>query len=310
LSRKKKLVAGINYASFFDSNLFLIDSGLILFFNKPHSFTGEDIIELHAHGNDLILDSLVFRCVGLGARLAYNGEFSFRAFLNNKIDLIQAESINSLIKSNSLNSNKLIFKSLSGKFSDVIKVIISDLSKLKLYLDATIEFPDHLSFSFNDFYSSFLVSYNNYLSIFDKVVSDDFLCESLNVVIFGNVNVGKSSLFNFLLKTDRAIVSDIPGTTRDFIESNLCLKGFNFRLIDTAGFNPFTEDFIEKISIERTLNQIRKANILICVVDVLHEYDFLNSFNLNKLLLMAESKMKLILLRNKIDRQVSKDRSK
>lgn len=301
LSGKKKIVVGINYASFFDANFFLIDSGLILFFNKPHSFTGEDLIEIHAHGNDLILESLVFRCIDLGARLAYNGEFSFRAFLNNKIDLIQAESINSLIKSNSLNSNKLIFKSLSGKFSDFIKVVISDLGKLKLDLDAAIEFPDHITFSFNDFYCSFLASYNNYLSIFDKVVSDDFLFESLNVVILGNVNVGKSSLFNFLLKTDRAIVSNVPGTTRDFIESNLCLNGFNFRLIDTAGFNPLTEDFIEKISIERTLTQIRKANILICVVDVLHEYDFLNNFNLNKLLLMAESKIKLILLRNKID---------
>lgn len=301
LSRKKKLVVGINYVSFFDVNSFLIDSGLILFFKKPHSFTGEDIIEIHAHGNDLILESLVFRCVDLGARLAYNGEFSFRAFLNNKIDLIQAESINSLIKSNSLNSNKLIFKSLSGKFSDFINDVIFDLSKLKMSLDAAIEFPDHVSFSFDEFYSSFLSIYNNYLTIFNKVVSDDFLFESLNVVILGNVNVGKSSLFNFLLKTDRAIVSNVPGTTRDFIESNLCLNGFNFRLIDTAGFNSLTEDFVEKVSIERTLIQIKKANILICVVDVLHEYDFLNNFNLNKLLLMTESKMKLILLRNKID---------
>lgn len=298
---KKKINVGINYASFFCSNSLLIDKGLILFFKKPNSFTGDDVIELHAHGNDLILESLIFRCIELGARLAYNGEFSFRAFLNNKIDLIQAESINSLIKSNSLNSNKLIFKSLSGKFSNNIKEIILDLNKIKMELDASIEFPDSISFSFDNFYSLFLSINDKYSSIFNNIVSDDFLFETLNVAILGNVNVGKSSLFNFLLKSNRAIVSDIPGTTRDFIEGVLNIDGFSFRLIDTAGFNSFTEDFIEKISIERTFAQAKIANILIFVVDSLEKSIFFDDVNFKKILLMSENKIKFILLRNKID---------
>lgn len=298
---KKNIVNGINYVSFLNSNSLLIDKGLILFFEKPNSFTGDNVIELHAHGNDLILESLVFRCIELGARLAYNGEFSFRAFLNNKIDLIQAESINSLIKSNSLNSNKLIFKSLSGKFSNIIKEIILDLNKLRMELEASIEFPDSIDFSFSKFYSTFLSINDKYLSVFGNIIPDDFLFETLNVVIVGNVNVGKSSLFNFLLKSNRAIVSDLPGTTRDFIECNFNIDGFSFNLIDTAGFNSFTQDFIEKISIERTFAQVKIANVLVFVVDNFEQSSFLNDINLKKILSMSENKIKFILLRNKID---------
>lgn len=301
LSKKKKIIIGINYASFFDLNSFLIDKGLLLFFKKPNSFTGEDLIEFHAHGNDLILNSLVFRCIELGARLAYNGEFSFRAFLNNKLDLIQAESINSLIKSSSLNSNKLIFKSLSGKFSDSINNIILDLHKLKLNLDASIEFPDGISFSFDEFYSSFFSIYSNYITLFDNIISDDFLFDSLNLVIFGNVNVGKSSLFNALLKSNRAIVSDIPGTTRDFIESSFIFNGFSFKIIDTAGFNSSSNDFIEKLSIERTFSQAQKAHILLFVVNSLDGSNFLNDLNFKKLINTCKNRIKLIILKNKID---------
>lgn len=298
---KKKIKKGINYASFFNDSCTLIDKGLILFFKKPTSFTGEDVIEIHAHGNDLILHALVFRSIQLGARLAYNGEFSFRSFLNNKIDLIQAESINSIIKSNSLNSNTFIFKSLFGKFSDFINQVILDLNKLKLELEAAIEFPDHINFSFDYFYSSFLWCYNKYVSFFKDVVLDDFLFEHLNVAILGKVNVGKSSLFNLLLKSNRAIVSDIPGTTRDFIESNLFLGNFKFNLIDTAGFNSFTNDFLEKISIERTFAQSKIAHVLIFVVDA-SEYDnFLDDDNFKKILTFSENKLKLIVLKNKID---------
>ncbi len=301
LIKKKRINVGINYASFFDSNSLLIDKGILLFFKKPNSFTGDDLIEFHAHGNDLILNSLVFRCIELGARLAYNGEFSFRAFLNNKFDLIQAESINSLIKSSSLNSNKLIFKSLSGKFSDSINNIILDLNKLKLNLDASIEFPDSVSFSFDEFYSAFFAIYNNYISLLDNIISDDFLFESLNLVIIGNVNVGKSSLFNTLLKSNRAIVSDMPGTTRDFIESNFIFNGLNFKIVDTAGFNSSSTDFIERISIEQTFIQAKKANVLLFVVDSFNDSDFLNDLNFKKLINICKNKIKLIILKNKID---------
>jgi tRNA modification GTPase len=301
LSKKKCIKKGVNYASFFDFDSGLIDKGLILFFKKPKSFTGEDVVEFHVHGSDIILNALVFRCVELGARTAYNGEFSFRAFLNNKFDLVQVEAVNSLIKSNSLNSNKFIFKSLFGKFSDSINEIILELNNLKLELEASIEFPDNVNFSFDKFYSAFFLIHNKYMNIFNSVISDECFFNSLNVVIFGNVNVGKSSLFNFLLKSNRAIVSELPGTTRDFIESNFILNGFKFNLIDTAGFNSLSKDFLETVSIERTFSQVKIANVLVFVVDVIDNSNFLEDENFKKALVLSKNKLKLIVLKNKID---------
>lgn len=298
---KKKVLKKINYVSFFCKNNFLIDKGLALIFKCPKSYTGEDVVELHVHGNDLILDSIVLRSIELGARLAYNGEFSFRAYLNNKIDLIQAESINAIIKSGSLYSNKFIFKSLFGEFSNKIKIVLYKLKELKLELEAAIEFPEHIVFDFDKFFFEINSIYSYYCDFFDYICLDNLSLEYLNIVILGNVNVGKSSLFNFLLNTDRAIVSEHPGTTRDFIDSLFFIKGLKFKLIDTAGFNSFTTDFLEKISIERSLLQAKNANILIIVVDVREEFDLLTSSIYKYILDNCANRFKLILVRNKID---------
>lgn len=298
---RKNIKIGINYASFFCKDKFLIDRGLILFFKSPNSFTGEDVIEFHAHGNDLILESIIFRCVELGARIAYNGEYSFRAYINGKIDLVQAESINSLIKSTSTHSNKFILKSLCGKISEKVKIVLDKLNSIKLDLEVAIEFPDNFNFNSDLFFSNIFDVSNFYNSFFACVSLDDFLFNSLNVIILGNVNVGKSSLFNCLLNNNRAIVSDIPGTTRDFIDSDFFLNGFKFKLIDTAGFNPFTQDYLEKVSIARTLNEAKKANILIFVIDVIDNVDFVSSEEFNSLINMCVNKLKVIVFRNKID---------
>ncbi len=301
LSKKNKLVIGVNYVSYFCGNGFLIDQGLILYFKQPKSFTGEDVIELHAHGNDIILDSLVYRCIELGARMADHGEFSFRAYLNGRIDLVQAESINSIINSQSSYSNSFILKSLLGYFSDDVKSILNDISVLRANLEASIEFPDHVDFVFSDFKIAFFKIYEKYNKFFESVSSNNTFCDALSVVILGNVNTGKSSLFNCLLNKDRSIVSDIPGTTRDFIDSFVFLNGFKFKLIDTAGFNFLTNDYLEKISIARTFDQIRFANILICVSDVSDNVDFVNNDFFKDVLNMCVNKIKVILLKNKID---------
>lgn len=301
ISKKEKITNGVNHASFYCKNDLLLDKGVILFFKSPKSFTGEDVVELHAHGNDLILDALVCRCIEFGARMADHGEFSFRSYINGKIDLIQAEAVNSIIKSQSLYTNKFIFKSLLGSFSEEIKNILNQLLKLRIDLESTIEFPDHFDFNFDAFYSEFFNIYNLYVNLFNTVLLDSFLNESLNVVILGNVNVGKSSLFNCLLNRNRSIVSDIPGTTRDFIDCDLIINGCRFKLIDTAGFNSSTKDCLEKISIDRTLNQAKYANILVFVVDGLDNIDFFDDKNFRHVLDTCIGKFKVILLRNKID---------
>lgn len=296
LCNKKKISEGVNYVSFFCGKSNLIDKGILLYFKQPKSFTGENVIELHAHGNDIILDSLVYRCIELGARMAERGEFSFRAYLNGKIDLVQAESVNAIINSSAAHANKFILKSLLGFFSNEVRNILERLFLLRVEIEAAIEFPDNIDFVFNTFYVKLLEVYEKYMCFFDNISSSNTFCDFLNVVILGNVNAGKSSLFNCLLNRNRSIVSDIPGTTRDFIDSDLFYNGFKFKLIDTAGFNAFTTDYLEKISIERTLNQIKCANILIFVSDI---SDTSDSFQ--KVLTICDANVKVILFKNKID---------
>lgn len=301
LSKKKKIKIGINYASFFCKDGFLIDRGLLLFFKSPKSFTGEDLLEFHIHGNDIILDSLVIRCIELGARTANNGEFSFRSYFNGKIDLIQAEAINSIIKSSYLSSNKFIFKSLSGNFSNIISSILSNINKLYVSLEASIEFPDHISFDFDIFYSSFLKIYDDFSTFFNKLSGEDFYSKPLNVVLLGDVNVGKSSFFNLLLNSNRSIVSDIPGTTRDFIDSSFFLNGIKIKLVDTAGLNFSSNDFLEKMGIQKTYEQISLANILVFVCDVTSDVDLFKNDVFLDVCSKAIFKLKIIVIRNKID---------
>ena len=299
---KKKffIVDCIERTSFFGKNDVLLDFGLLLYFKKPKSFTGEDVIELHTHGSDLILDSILIRAIELGARLAEPGEFSFRSFFNGKIDLLQAESVNSLIKSNVSYYNNFILKSLSGAFSNEINMIMDKLLLLRRDLEAFIEFPDDITFSFKEFsinFNEFMLFFDIF---FDKLYTNCFVTDFFKITILGNVNVGKSSLFNLLLKKDRAITSNIPGTTRDFLESDFSLDGVNFKLVDTAGFNDKSQCLIEQNGITKTFEQLEEASIIIFMFDI-NKISDIEIKIFQNVLNNYESNSKIFLLKNKID---------
>jgi len=301
ISKKNIKSDVVQRSSFFGRNNVLLDFGIILYFSKPRSFTGEDVVEFHAHGNDLILDSLLLRIIELGARLAEPGEFSFRAFFYGKIDLLQAESINSLIKSKFLFHNTFILKSLSGSFSKKINIILDELLKLRQDLEACIEFPDDISFDFNLFFVKFDSIKILFNKLFDSLYIDYFISDTFNVVLLGDVNVGKSSFFNTLLKKNRAIVSSLPGTTRDFIEGDLNMDDIKFKLVDTAGFNTSTTCFIEKTGISNTFEQLDKASIIIYMFDTNKISDPFECDIFKDIFKRYYSKKKFFVLKNKID---------
>jgi tRNA modification GTPase len=296
---KKKIKIGINYCSIFIKNDIHIDDGICIFFKKPRSYTGEDLIEFHLHGNDLNLDTIVNEIIRLGARFAECGEFTLRSFLNNKIDLLQAESVNALINSKNFYTNKFILKSLRGYFSEEIKNILNDSFSLQKNIEASIEFLENLDLKKIEIL--IIKIYKKFFDIYNKIIINDILYDDFKIVILGNVNVGKSSLFNLLLSKNRSIVSDIPGTTRDYIDSEFFFKDFKFTLIDTAGFNNNVNDKIERIGIKNTIKQIRNASIILYVTDITKESSE-NNFRILKLIKkISKSNIKLFNLKNKID---------
>ncbi|HIH2763080.1 MAG TPA: tRNA uridine-5-carboxymethylaminomethyl(34) synthesis GTPase MnmE [Candidatus Azoamicus sp.] len=291
--------------SILKSNFFfndkIIDSGLLLYFKKPKSFTGEDVIEFHAHGSKLILDKLVLKSVEFGARLAEPGEFSFRAYFNGKLDLIQAESINNLITSDLFVNNSSIIKSLIGIFSKDLKYILNNMLLLRRDIDAYIDFPDSIYFDKNHFINNFFLVKKKFFSLYDKISFYNFKSDFFKVSIIGNTNVGKSSLFNFLLNNKRSIVSNIHGTTRDFIEEKYKVhENFCLNLIDTAGFkNDFTSN-LEKTTILRTFEQIKKSSLIIYMFDVT-ECSHAFKDNFFNLILNNFKNKDIIVVYNKID---------
>ncbi len=300
---KKKIKPGcIEYCSFFGKNGSLLDFGLSLYFKKPKSFTGEDVIEFHTHGNDLILDSLLFRIITLGARLAEPGEFTFRAFYNNKIDLLQAESINLLVKSKNLQHNHFILKSLNGFLSKEICLILDKLFFIRKNLNGFIEFPDDISFNFDTFFLSLKKIVSLFNVLLKKIYVNCLASDALRVAILGDVNVGKSSFFNLLLKKHRSIVSKKPGTTRDFIESDVDIGSLKVKLIDTAGLNSETNCFIEKRGILKSLQQIKEAAIIVFMFDVsVVKSDFLYDNMFKRVLEKCNDKLRVFSIKNKID---------
>lgn len=299
--KRRVISRGIRHGAFFGKNNVVLDYGLFMYFKNPRSFTGEDIIEFHAHGNDLILDSIVSRSIELGARLAEPGEFSFRAFFNGKIDLLQAESVNALILSKISSCNNFILRSLSGVFSDEINFILDRLLVLRSDLEAYIEFPDDVNFSFDTFLINFFEVKSLFSLLFDRVYVNYFIADVLKVAILGDVNVGKSSFFNFLLKKNRSIVSSTPGTTRDFIENDLEIDGFKFKLVDTAGFNDNSSCSIEKNGILMSFEQLNEASVAIVMFDCTRNEDVSKSYILDLVLNNKNSKLKIFVLKNKID---------
>lgn len=245
-----------------------LDSGLALYFPAPNSFTGEDILELHGHGGAVVVDLLLTRIMALGARLAGPGEFSERAFLNNKIDLLQAEAIADLIDSASEAAARSAMRSLSGEFSDELHRIVEELVALRTYVESVLDFPDEETGDFSD---ECLASRVHALS--DRLArlvaharQGTLLRDGVKVVLLGPPNAGKSSLLNALAQTNRAIVSPTPGTTRDTVELTIQLDGLPVYLVDTAGLHA-TEEAIEQEGARRAHEAVRDADLAVVVVE-------------------------------------------
>lgn len=245
-----------------------IDSGLLLYFPDPHSFTGEDVLELQGHGGPVVMQMLLARCLDLGARLAEPGEFSRRAFLNGKLDLAQAEAVADLIDASTASAARSAMRSLQGEFSKAIHGLTDELINLRMLVEATLDFPEEdIDFlKAADAFGRLQRLQLKLAEIFDRAGQGKLLQSGLHVVIAGQPNVGKSSLLNRLTGDDLAIVTPIAGTTRDALRSTIQIAGIPLHIIDTAGLRA-TEDVVEKIGIERSWQEIERADVVLLLVD-------------------------------------------
>jgi len=246
----------------------LIDQAIILYFNAPKSFTGEDIIEFQCHGGMIVAEEILETTVNYGARLATAGEFSKRAFLNGKIDLTKAEATAKLIEAKSIDAAKILAKQLKGELKDFVDESRDLLLKALAYSEVLIDYAeDNIP---NDIIDNLISQLDSLTSKIETIVDASHrrkgLIEGFKVSIIGKPNVGKSSLLNGLLHYDRAIVSDIAGTTRDTIEESIRIGSHIIKLVDTAGIREATDD-IEKIGVERAINTLNESDIVIAHFD-------------------------------------------
>lgn len=245
-----------------------LDEGLVLFFAAPHSFTGEDVLELHGHGGPVVMDLLLRRVLALGARPARPGEFSERAFLNDRLDLVQAEAIADLIASGSEQAARAALRSLRGEFSRVVQALVERLTELRTYIEAAIDFPDEEV----DFLAAGAVAGRlaELLRTLDELTvrarQGALLQQGLTVVIAGRPNAGKSSLLNALAGYEAAIVTDIPGTTRDVLRERVHIDGLPLHVIDTAGLRE-SGDVIEREGMRRARAELERADRVLLVID-------------------------------------------
>ena len=256
------------YTDFLDAHGNPIDNGLLLYFAAPASFTGEDVIELQGHGGQVVLQMLLQRCLELGARMAEAGEFTKRAFLNNKLDLAQAESVADLIDASSQSAARMALRSLKGAFSQHIHSLVDDLITLRMLVEATLDFPEEeIDFLEAADAKGKLARLQTQLStILAQATQGAILREGMNVVLVGAPNVGKSSLLNALAGDDVAIVTDIAGTTRDTVREQITLDGVPIHITDTAGLRE-TNDIVEKIGIERSQKAVQNADVALILID-------------------------------------------
>ena len=276
----------------------IIDEVLVSVFRAPHSYTGEDSAEISCHGSRYILNKVLELLCQQGCRMANPGEYTQRAYLNGKIDLSQAEAVADLIASSNKATHDIAMSQLRGHFSSLLAQLREQLLKLTSLLELELDFSDHEDLEFAD--RSELLSLANKIDkhITNLVHSFDIgnaIKQGIPVAIIGKTNVGKSTLLNALLKDERAIVSDVHGTTRDTIEDVMEIHGVQFRFIDTAGIRQ-TTDQVEQIGIERTFQAIQKARIVLWLID-----EKPTTEEINKISKQTENK-KLIIIRNKIDK--------
>ena len=276
----------------------IVDEVMITVFRAPHSYTGENSVEISCHGSHYILNKVLELLIQHGCRMAEPGEFTKRAYLNGKIDLSQAEAVADLIASSNKATHQLAMSQLRGGISSELSQLRDQLLKLTSLLELELDFSDHEDLEFAD--RSELLSITNKINNHITRLARSFeigqaIKQGIPVAIVGKTNVGKSTLLNRLLHDDRAIVSDVHGTTRDTIEDTIDLQGITFRFIDTAGIRQ-TTDQVEKIGIERTFSAIDKARIILWVID---EEPSIKEFNDIK---QRSEDKKLIVIQNKIDK--------
>ena len=276
----------------------IIDEVMVSLFRAPHSYTGEDSAEISCHGSRYIINKVLELLIQNGCRMAEPGEYTQRAFLNGKMDLSQAEAVADLIASSNKATHQMAISQLRGQFSSALGQLREQLLKLTSLLELELDFSDHEDLEFAD--RSELLSIakeidNRVTRLAQSFEAGQALKQGIPVAIVGKTNVGKSTLLNRLLKDDRAIVSDIHGTTRDTIEDTIDIKGITFRFIDTAGIRQ-TQDEVEQIGITRTYAAIDKARIILWVID-----EEPSIKNINDMLQHAENK-KLIVIKNKTDK--------
>lgn len=245
-----------------------LDQGLTLFFPGPHSFTGEDVLELQGHGGPVVMDLLLKACLAAGARQARPGEFSERAFLNDKLDLAQAEAIADLIEASSEQAARNALNSLQGVFSDRVNALTESLIALRIYVEAAIDFPEEeIDFLADGHVLTQLEAVQAELTQVQRQAGQGALLrDGMTVVIAGRPNAGKSSLLNALAGRDSAIVTDIAGTTRDILREHIHIDGMPLHIIDTAGLRD-TDDQVERIGVERAMAAIGEADRILLMVD-------------------------------------------
>jgi tRNA modification GTPase len=258
-----------DYLPFYDANAQVLDQGIALYFPGPNSFTGEDVLELQGHGGPVLLDMLLKQVLALpNVRIARPGEFSERAFLNDKLDLAQAEAIADLIDASSEQAARSAMQSLQGEFSRRIHELVEKVIYLRMYVEAAIDFPDEeIDFLSDGKVAGDLADIIDYLATIKKQATQgSILREGMKVVIAGRPNAGKSSLLNALAGREAAIVTEIAGTTRDVLREHIHIDGMPLHIIDTAGLRDAT-DQVEQIGIERAWKEIEQADRVLFMVD-------------------------------------------
>jgi tRNA modification GTPase len=283
-----------------------IDQGIIILFKNPHSFTGEDIVEIQAHGGDVVLNLLLEECISLGARQADAGEFSKRAFLNNKIDLAQAEAISDLISASSESAAISAINSLQGLFSERIHTLLNKTVALRVEIEASIDFPDEdIELIDNTTVKAMFLNIKNDIEQLETSINQGSIIQNgIKAVLLGEPNAGKSSLLNRLTQLESAIVTDIEGTTRDIIKEKILIDDLPVHIFDTAGIRK-TDNIIESKGIDKTIDQIKRSDIVLLINDVSKN----NTTDINKIISKFESfdaslleHKKVILINNKSDR--------